>query len=149
MTEQHDLVARLQAIDAYINSLWTRAAKLRDQHSGQAHADLNDIRHGIGAIPDGILEAAARIEALESRVRVLEAENAKLLVDLAEAQVALEPFADEANTYDSDDDVLRGGPLISDAMFLRIEEGDGSLTTSIITVGDLRRARAALAGDAG
>ena len=95
------------------------------------------------------VEAADRIEALESRERDLLAENAKLLVDLAEAQVALEPFADEANTYDSDDDYLSGGPLISDAMFLRIEEGDGSLTTSIITVGDLRRARAALAGDAG
>jgi hypothetical protein len=61
----------LRTIDGYLNSLWERATKLRDQHTGQAHADLNNLRHGIGAFPDGLLEAAKRIDELER-------ENARL-----------------------------------------------------------------------
>ena len=66
------IAERLSTIDGYLNSLWDRAAKLRDQNTGQAHADLNELRHGIGAIPDGLLEAAALIRAQAERVRVLE-----------------------------------------------------------------------------
>jgi hypothetical protein len=72
------IAERLRTIDGYLNSLWDRAAKLRDQNTGQAHADLNELRHGIGAIPDGLLEAANALTAQAERVRVLEAEVAKL-----------------------------------------------------------------------
>jgi hypothetical protein len=61
----------LRAIDGYLNSLWEQATKLRDQHTGQAHADLNNLRHGIGAIPDGLLEAAARLDELERENAIL------------------------------------------------------------------------------
>jgi hypothetical protein len=108
-------------------------------------ATLEDNREAARELARAAIAALPELAALVAERDRYKAENVRLTIDLAEAQVALEPFADEANTYDSDDDDLRGGPLISDAMFLRIEEGDGTLTTSIITVGDLRRARAALA----
>ena len=77
------IAERLRTIDGYLNSLWDRAAKLRDQNTGQAHADINELRHGIGAIPDGLLEAANTLRAQAERVRVLEAEAEKRERDAA------------------------------------------------------------------
>ena len=77
----------LRAIDGYLNTLWEQATKLRDQHTGQAHADLNNLRHGIGAIPDGLLEAAKRIAELER-------ENARLREALFQTHLDLVAYAD-------------------------------------------------------
>lgn len=113
MTEQHDLVARLRG-------MFVRFATETEDEAA--------IRRKATA-----LEAAARIEALEARERVL--------------REALEPFETMAHTYDCDDDE-DGKPEIPDKRRLRIEEANGDLSESIIDVGDFRRARRALAGDA-
>lgn len=63
-----DLVERLRSVDTYLNSLWLTATQLRDKHTGEAHADLNNLRHGIGAVPDAILEAADEIASLRKQV---------------------------------------------------------------------------------
>ena len=63
-TETKALVDRLRALDLYLNNLWSRAATLRDKHTGQAHADLNELRHAIGAIDDVLIPAAQALEPL-------------------------------------------------------------------------------------
>lgn len=63
-TETKALVERLRALDLYLNNLWSRAATLRDKHTGQAHADLNELRHAIGAIDDVLIPAAQALEPL-------------------------------------------------------------------------------------
>ncbi len=60
--------------------------------------------------------------------------------EIARLREALLPFADEAFTYDADEDTEEK-QLIPSEYFLRIEEGGGALTESCIRVGHLRRAR--------
>ena len=101
MTNRRDKMKSdsLRAIDGYLNTLWEQATKLRDQHKGQAHADLNNLRHGIGAIPDGLLEAANLLEDQADRIAILEQEvriKTDQLVMLRAALSALEPFANIA-----------------------------------------------------
>lgn len=65
------------------------------------------------------------------------------LREAARLREALEPFAAEAATYDADDDTDTD-KLVSDQKMLIIESIDGTLSDSLISVGDFRRARAAL-----
>lgn len=62
---------------------------------------------------------------------------------IRELEEALKPFAEEAATYDCDEDE-DDKTLIPDTKRLRLEEGDGTLSESLLNVGDLRRARRAL-----
>ena len=66
-----ELPAKLREADLYLNNLWSRAQILRDQQTGSAHAALNELRHAIGAIPDVLLPAAQRIEALEEALSAM------------------------------------------------------------------------------
>lgn len=66
-----DHAERLRKIDDYINKLYVDVTTRREHHTGQAHADINAIRHGLGAIPDGLLDGAAYIETLHVRIAAL------------------------------------------------------------------------------
>lgn len=90
--------------------------------------------------PDGMTGAnAALVVALRNALPQI----TTALREAARLREALEPFAAEAATYDADDDTDTD-KLVSDQKMLIIESIDGTLSDSLISVGDFRRARAAL-----
>jgi hypothetical protein len=115
VTEQHDLVARLYAWAAEKSAIGAVPPTINN------HARKLKIGEGLyRALP----ELVTRIEALESRQRVL--------------REALEPFATWADHYRAS----------THDHYVPECEIDGPGHSLTITLGDFRRARAALAGDA-
>ena len=104
MTEQHDLVARLRELDPW---------------------DMPSL------CEEAMHNSASRIEALESRQRVL--------------REALEPFAKEAVLWSDAYDP----PPENEPMWIGCRKNRFMTDEVAFTLGDLRRARRALAGDAG
>lgn len=66
------------------------------------------------------------------------AEVKSLRIQLATAQAALRPFADEAESYEGD---------VSDDLYLTVVYEDGTAGNTAISVGDLRRAWRCLQAD--
>ena len=92
-----------------------------------------------GAAEEGFGEKYSDAKVFRSSAALISAQAS----EIERLRHLLLPFADEAFTYDCDEEPGEK-KLIPGEYFLMIEEGDGTLTQSAIRVDDLRKARAAL-----
>ena len=140
--DKRELVTRSQAVEllaaeraAHDNTIATLSSLIED-NAALIH-DLNRIKdHETELVNDNVAQAA-RIKELEKLCNDTEAEalgyasdKAELEAKLADAEKALEPFADHANDRAVDDTGWR----------------DKDTVKIVVSIGDLRKARAVLGG---